>query len=80
MTKPRKAGYLWSFLAGVAGAMIAFGGAHSETPTEWVTLGARVHRAVGSFLPVGMRIESNVYSLVVLHDGRSARRTMRWPR
>jgi formylmethanofuran dehydrogenase subunit E len=28
----------------------------AETPAEWVTLGARVHGAFGSFLPVGIRI------------------------
>jgi len=28
----------------------------AETPEEWVTLGARVHGAFGSFLPVGIRI------------------------
>jgi formylmethanofuran dehydrogenase subunit E len=30
--------------------------ARAETPAEWVTLGARVHGAFGSFLPVGIRI------------------------
>jgi hypothetical protein len=29
---------------------------HAETPEEWVTLGARVHGAFGSFIPVGIRI------------------------
>ena len=28
----------------------------AETPEEWVKLGARVHGAFGSFLPVGIRI------------------------
>jgi formylmethanofuran dehydrogenase subunit E len=28
----------------------------AETPEEWVTLGARVHGAFGSFVPVGIRI------------------------
>jgi formylmethanofuran dehydrogenase subunit E len=28
----------------------------AETPEEWVTLGARVHGAFGSFIPVGIRI------------------------
>jgi hypothetical protein len=28
----------------------------SETPEEWVKLGARVHGAFGSFVPVGIRI------------------------
>jgi formylmethanofuran dehydrogenase subunit E len=31
-------------------------GAHAETPEEWVKLGARVHGAFGSFIPVGIRI------------------------
>jgi hypothetical protein len=29
---------------------------HAETPEEWVKLGARVHGAFGSFIPVGIRI------------------------
>ena len=30
--------------------------ARAETPEEWVNLGARVHGAFGSFIPVGIRI------------------------
>jgi len=30
--------------------------AQAETPEEWVALGARVHGAFGSFIPVGIRI------------------------
>jgi formylmethanofuran dehydrogenase subunit E len=30
--------------------------ARAETPEEWITLGARVHGAFGSFIPVGIRI------------------------
>jgi hypothetical protein len=30
--------------------------ARAETPDEWVKLGARVHGAFGSFIPVGIRI------------------------
>ena len=30
--------------------------AHAETAEEWVKLGARVHGAFGSFVPVGIRI------------------------
>ena len=37
-------------------AAIATAQARAETPEEWVTLGARVHGAFGSFLPVGIRI------------------------
>ena len=28
----------------------------AETPEDWITLGARVHGAFGSFIPVGIRI------------------------
>jgi hypothetical protein len=45
-----------SFLGGIAVAGLAFGTAYGETPEQWVTLGARVHGAFGSFLPVGIRI------------------------
>jgi formylmethanofuran dehydrogenase subunit E len=37
-------------------ALAAMAGARAETPDEWVTLGARVHGAFGSFVPVGIRI------------------------
>lgn len=40
-------------------AIFALAGAASgraETPEEWVKLGARVHGAFGSFIPVGIRI------------------------
>jgi len=40
-------------------ALIACGltaDASAETPEEWVQLGARVHGAFGSFIPVGIRI------------------------
>jgi formylmethanofuran dehydrogenase subunit E len=30
--------------------------ARSETPDEWIALGARVHGGFGSFIPVGIRI------------------------
>jgi hypothetical protein len=30
--------------------------AHSETPEQWVELGARIHGAFGAFIPVGIRI------------------------
>src|SRR5436309_15333717 len=30
--------------------------AEAETPTEWIELGARVHGAVGAFIPIGIRI------------------------
>jgi len=29
---------------------------HSETPEQWVELGARIHGAFGAFIPVGIRI------------------------
>src|SRR3974390_462268 len=28
----------------------------TETPEEWITLGARVHGAFGSFIPLGIKI------------------------
>jgi hypothetical protein len=37
-------------------ALAATAGARAETPEEWVALGARVHGAFGSFIPVGIRI------------------------
>jgi formylmethanofuran dehydrogenase subunit E len=43
----------------LAAVLIACGstaGARAEAPEEWVTLGARVHGAFGSFVPVGIRI------------------------
>jgi hypothetical protein len=30
--------------------------AHAETPEEWIALGARVHGAFGSFIPLGIKI------------------------
>jgi formylmethanofuran dehydrogenase subunit E len=41
-----------SLLFITAGAM----NAAAETPDEWVTLGARVHGAFGSFIPLGIKI------------------------
>lgn len=29
---------------------------HSETPEEWIALGARVHGGFGSFIPLGIKI------------------------
>jgi hypothetical protein len=29
---------------------------HSETPDEWIALGARVHGAFGAFIPLGIKI------------------------
>ena len=37
-------------------ALAATASARAETPEEWVTLGARIHGAFGSFVPVGIRI------------------------
>ena len=43
-------------LAGILAACCFATGARAETPEEWVKLGARVHGAFGSFIPVGIRI------------------------
>jgi formylmethanofuran dehydrogenase subunit E len=45
-----------SCLAGIIAAALSVGSGYCETRAEWVTLGARVHGAFGSFLPVGIRI------------------------
>jgi formylmethanofuran dehydrogenase subunit E len=37
-------------------ALIGVTAAHSETPEQWVELGARIHGAFGAFIPVGIRI------------------------
>jgi formylmethanofuran dehydrogenase subunit E len=49
----RLATYLLSLAFGVCGS---FAGVRAETPEDWITLGARVHGAFGSFIPVGIRI------------------------
>jgi hypothetical protein len=44
-------------LAVVLSAMIVCGSlAHAETPEQWIALGARVHGAFGSFIPLGIKI------------------------
>lgn len=43
---------LFAMLLGTCLAVPALG----ETPSEWITLGARVHGAFGAFIPVGIRI------------------------
>lgn len=42
----------------LAAALVACctGSGRAETPEEWIKLGARVHGAFGSFIPVGIRI------------------------
>ena len=44
--------------------------ASSETPDEWVTLGARVHGGFGSFIPLGIdaakRLNAKPRELTVL--------------
>jgi hypothetical protein len=47
---------LTAFCAMAAFAFCAVAPARAETPAEWVALGARVHGAFGSFIPVGIRI------------------------
>ncbi len=43
-------------LAGAVIALCATVSVRAETPEQWITLGARVHGAFGSFIPVGIRI------------------------
>jgi formylmethanofuran dehydrogenase subunit E len=40
----------------LATALLAPAAAHTETPEEWIALGARVHGGFGSFIPLGIRI------------------------
>lgn len=50
---------MFAMRAVLLAAVLASGaaqGACAETPEEWVKLGARVHGAFGSFIPVGIRI------------------------
>jgi formylmethanofuran dehydrogenase subunit E len=49
-------GIMRRLLAGAVIALCATVSVHAETPEEWITLGARVHGAFGSFIPVGIRI------------------------
>jgi formylmethanofuran dehydrogenase subunit E len=44
------------YLFAVLPALCANASARAETPDEWIKLGARVHGAFGSFIPVGIRI------------------------
>jgi hypothetical protein len=44
------------YLFAVLLALCASASAGAETPDEWIKLGARVHGAFGSFIPVGIRI------------------------
>lgn len=43
-------------IAAIMVGVCAATGARAETPEQWITLGARVHGAFGSFIPVGIRI------------------------
>jgi hypothetical protein len=36
--------------------LLALSPARSETPEQWIELGARIHGAFGAFIPVGIRI------------------------
>jgi len=44
------------FFAAIIAVICASASVRAETPEEWVALGARVHGAFGSFIPVGIRI------------------------
>jgi formylmethanofuran dehydrogenase subunit E len=54
--KPKPLVCLAGLLTLLSHQMLLPATARAETPAEWVTLGARVHGAFGSFLPVGIRI------------------------
>ena len=43
-------------LTAIGIATLVFAPARAETPEEWIALGARVHGAFGSLIPVGIRI------------------------
>jgi hypothetical protein len=43
-------------IAFAVGATLLPTAARSETPEEWIKLGARIHGAFGAFIPVGIRI------------------------
>jgi formylmethanofuran dehydrogenase subunit E len=45
-----------SKLLALALLVLSFSPARSETPDQWIELGARVHGAFGAFIPVGIRI------------------------
>jgi formylmethanofuran dehydrogenase subunit E len=47
---------MFRLLAAALIACCANASVRAETPEEWVKLGARVHGAFGSFIPVGIRI------------------------
>jgi formylmethanofuran dehydrogenase subunit E len=44
------------FFATVAAATLLTSPVVAETPDEWIALGARVHGAFGSFIPLGIKI------------------------
>ena len=43
-------------IAAIMSGLVIPVNARSETPQEWITLGARIHGAFGAFIPVGIRI------------------------
>jgi len=45
-----------STLLAAAVLLLGLSPARSETPEQWIELGARVHGAFGAFIPVGIRI------------------------
>ena len=45
------------FKAGLLAIAVTFNtSSNGETPEEWIALGARVHGAFGSFIPLGIKI------------------------
>ena len=59
--------------------------ANAETPEEWIALGARVHGAFGSFIPLGIkigldavnRLKAKPRELTVLYYDRARTITLR---
>ena len=43
-------------IGGLMSALLIPANGRSETPEEWIKLGARIHGAFGAFIPVGIRI------------------------
>jgi hypothetical protein len=54
-----------SFFAAVAVVTLLMSPVVAETPEEWIALGARVHGAFGSFIPLGIKIVMSACDTVI---------------